>query len=79
MPQPGEVQRGEEVRADGAEQVRSRPVALSAYRPGDRLRVLATDPKAPGDFRLYSTESGHRLIEEGEHDGVFELVLERSA
>ncbi len=51
---------------------------LLALAPGDRLRVLATDPKAPGDFRLYSSESGHRLVEEGERDGVFELVLERS-
>ena len=41
--------------------------------------MLATDPKAPGDFRLYSLEAGHRLIEEGECDGVFELLLERGA
>lgn len=52
---------------------------LLALAPGDRLRVLATDPKAPGDFQLYSAESGHRLIEESERDGVFELVLERVA
>jgi len=50
---------------------------LMSLAPGDRLRVLATDPKAPGDFRLYSSESGHRLVGEVEHDGVFELVLER--
>lgn len=50
---------------------------LLAMAPGERLRVLATDPKAPGDFRLYSAETGHRLIEEGERDGVFELLLER--
>ncbi|MFO1047217.1 MAG: sulfurtransferase TusA family protein [Geminicoccaceae bacterium] len=52
---------------------------LLAMAPGERLRVLATDPKAPGDFRLYSVEAGHPLIEEGERDGVFELVLERGA
>lgn len=52
---------------------------LLAMAPGERLRVLATDPKAPGDFRLYSLEAGHRLIEEGECDGVFELLLERGA
>lgn len=50
---------------------------LISLAPGDRLRILATDPKAPADFRLYSVESGHRLVEEGERDGVFELVLER--
>ncbi len=52
---------------------------LLAMAPGERLRVLATDPKAPGDFRLYSAETGHRLIDESEHDGVFELLLERGA
>lgn len=52
---------------------------LLAMAPGERLRVLATDPKAPGDFRLYSAETGHRLIDEREHDGVFELLLERGA
>ena len=51
---------------------------LLAMAPGERLRVLATDPKAPADFRLYCTESGHRLVEESAQDGVFVLVLERS-
>ena len=50
-----------------------------AMAPGERLRVLATDPKAPGDFRLYSSESGHRLVEEREDGAEFVLVLERGA
>lgn len=50
---------------------------LMAMAPGERLRVLATDPKAPGDFRLYCEESGHKLVEEGEKDGAFVLLLER--
>jgi tRNA 2-thiouridine synthesizing protein A len=51
---------------------------LVAMRPGERLRVLATDPKAPADFRLYCTESGHRLIEEFAVHGEFSLLLERA-
>jgi tRNA 2-thiouridine synthesizing protein A len=51
---------------------------LLAMAPGERLRVLATDPKAPGDFRLYCAESGHRLIEERQDGPDFVLLLERA-
>ena len=50
---------------------------LQGMAPGERLRVLATDPKAPADFRLYSAESGHRLVEDREEGTEFVLVLER--
>ena len=50
---------------------------LQAMAPGERLRVLATDPKAPADFRLYCSESGHRLIEEAAEGAGFVLLLER--
>ena len=50
---------------------------LLAMAPGERLRVLATDPKAPGDFRLWCEESGHRLVAERAEGAVFELVVER--
>lgn len=46
--------------------------------PGQRLRVLATDPKAPGDFRLYCAETGHRLVEEAQDGEVFVMVVERA-
>lgn len=52
---------------------------LMTMAPGQRLRVLATDPKAPGDFGLYCREAGHRLIEASEEGGAFVLVLERGA
>jgi tRNA 2-thiouridine synthesizing protein A len=51
---------------------------LQAMVPGSRLRVLATDPKAPGDFRLWCEESGHRLLEQSQDGEVFVLVLERA-
>lgn len=50
---------------------------LLAMAPGTRLRVLATDPKAPDDFRLYCTQSGHRLVEDGACRGDLVLVVER--
>ena len=52
---------------------------LMAMAPGQQLQVLVTDPKAPGDFRLYCAESGQRLLEEREEAGVFVLLLERAA
>ncbi len=54
---------------------------LQAMAPGARLRVLATDPKAPGDFQLYCQESGHRLLEEREEGGAawYVLLVERGA
>jgi tRNA 2-thiouridine synthesizing protein A len=52
---------------------------LQGMAPGERLRVLATDPKAPADFRLYSKESGHRLLEDGKDGPDFVIVLERGA
>ena len=52
---------------------------LQAMAPGDRLRVLATDPKAPDDFKLYCSESGHKLVEETTDGADFVLLLERGA
>jgi tRNA 2-thiouridine synthesizing protein A len=51
---------------------------LLGMAPGERLRVLATDPKAPGDFRLYCAESGHKLVEERQEGQDFILLLERA-
>lgn len=50
---------------------------LMAMAPGARLTVLATDPKAPGDFRLWCEETGHRLVEERQEGQDFRLVVER--
>jgi tRNA 2-thiouridine synthesizing protein A len=51
---------------------------LMAMRPGDRLVVLASDPKAPGDLALFCEESGHRLVASEEGDGAYRIVLERA-
>jgi tRNA 2-thiouridine synthesizing protein A len=50
--------------------------ALSRLGPGDRLRVLATDPRAPADFAAFCAERGHRLVESRESGGEFELLIE---
>ncbi len=50
---------------------------LQGMAPGSRLRVLATDPKAPGDFRLFCGETGHRLVEERQEGAGYVLLVER--
>ncbi|MBB3173817.1 TusA-related sulfurtransferase [Endobacter medicaginis] len=50
---------------------------LRELGPGARLRVLATDRAAPGDFTAFCRETGHRLISVGEEAGVFTFVIRR--
>ncbi len=37
--------------------------ALGALEPGDRLRVVSTDPSALKDFPAYCETAGHALLE----------------
>ena len=37
--------------------------ALGALEPGDRLRVVSTDPSALKDFPAYCGTAGHTLLE----------------
>lgn len=50
---------------------------LMAMAAGERLRVLATDPKAPGDFALYCQESGYRLLEQRQEGSDYIILIER--
>ena len=52
---------------------------LRGMRPGDRLRVLATDRAAIGDFRAFCGETGHLLVAFGEEAGVLSFVIRRRA
>jgi tRNA 2-thiouridine synthesizing protein A len=45
--------------------------------PGEKLRVLATDPGAVADFRDYCLASGHALIAASESRGVFSFSVKR--
>lgn len=42
---------------------------LAGMGPGERLVVLATDPRAPDDFRAFCEAAGHALLEDGAADG----------
>lgn len=53
--------------------------SLRTMKPGDRLRVLATDRAAVGDFQAFCQETGHALLAWSEEAGVFNFVIRRRA
>jgi tRNA 2-thiouridine synthesizing protein A len=53
--------------------------ALQALAPGARLRVLATDPGAVGDFQALCEAAGHTLVSWSEADRVFTFDLQKKA
>ena len=52
---------------------------LRGLAPGERLRVLATDRAAIGDFRAYCKETGHDLLALSEEVGVLSFTIRRRA
>jgi len=51
--------------------------ALRGMAPGEKLRVLATDPAAVGDFREFCKASGNSLIAASESKGVYSFSVKR--
>jgi len=51
--------------------------ALRSMSAGQRLRVLATDRAAVGDFQAFCQETGHALLAWSEEAGVFSFVIRR--
>jgi tRNA 2-thiouridine synthesizing protein A len=55
------------------------PVLRAATALRDKLRVLATDPTALGDFRDFCKSSGHALVGTSEIKGVYSFTIRRKA
>ncbi len=51
--------------------------ALRGLAPGEKLRVLATDRAAVGDFRAYCRETGHDLLAFSEEAGALSFTIRR--
>ncbi len=49
--------------------------AIAAMKPGELLRVTATDPGSVADMAAFSRRTGHELVESGQADGVFFYVF----
>jgi tRNA 2-thiouridine synthesizing protein A len=52
---------------------------LRGLKPGDVLEILATDPSAIENFQSFSEATGNELIGWSEEDGVYRLLLRKSA
>jgi tRNA 2-thiouridine synthesizing protein A len=52
---------------------------LRGMPPNARLRVLATDRAAVGDFQAFCRETGHALLAWSEEAGVFSFLIRRRA
>lgn len=50
---------------------------LRGMQPGEKLRVLATDPAAAADFRAYCRETGHALLIMSEDSGTLSFIIRR--
>jgi tRNA 2-thiouridine synthesizing protein A len=53
--------------------------AMKEVAPGALLKVLATDPGAPKDFVHFCETTGHELVESSESEGVYSLIIRKSA
>jgi len=52
---------------------------LRRMKPGDRLRILATDRAAIADFQAFCQETGNSLVAWSEESGVLSFVIRRRA
>lgn len=53
--------------------------ALKAVAAGETLKVIATDPGSVKDMATFCQQTGNRLVESGEDNGVYTFVIERGA
>ncbi|ASK34615.1 sulfurtransferase TusA family protein [Alloalcanivorax mobilis] len=51
--------------------------ALRGLRPGDVLRVLASDAGSARDIPNYLGQSSHELVRRSEEDGLFVFLIRR--
>jgi len=51
--------------------------ALNTLQSGQRLRVIATDAKAPDDFAAYCQQSGDVLVESTRDGERFRIVVQK--
>lgn len=51
---------------------------LAAMTPGERLRVLATDPAAAIDFPHYCSETGNELVSQSKEGDVLVFVIRKT-
>lgn len=51
---------------------------MNTMASGQTLRVLATDPGSPLDFKAFAAQSGHELLESAEEQGVYRFLIKKA-
>jgi len=52
--------------------------AMRSVAPGQILKILATDPDSPKDFRHFCATTGDELLSTVEHAGIFTFFIRKS-
>ena len=52
--------------------------AMNTMASGQTIRVQATDRASVLDFKAFSAQTGHELLESSEADGVYTFVLRKT-
>lgn len=52
--------------------------AMNTMASGQTIRVLATDRASMLDFKAFSAQTGHALLEAGEADGIYTFVIKKA-
>ncbi len=50
--------------------------AAKTAKPGQVIRLLATDPAAPSDVREWTAQVGHKVLKISESEGAYEIEVE---
>ena len=51
--------------------------ALADVRPGQVLKIVATDPGSVKDFETFARQTGHALLSHAEANGEFTFFLKK--
>ena len=51
--------------------------ALHAMSSGEQLRLRSTDQGSWRDFRVFSEQSGHLLLDSREENGIYSYLLQK--
>lgn len=52
--------------------------AINTMASGQTVRVVATDRASVLDFKAFSAQTGHELLESAEADGIYTFVIKKA-
>jgi len=52
--------------------------AIKGLQVGDAVEMVATDPGSIPDMEAFQHQTGHQIVSQEQHDGVFRFVVRRT-